>query len=125
MYDPDTYTGTDEPDWSPPPPQPDGWRRWQTRVAQVAILQVIGGLPLLLALLRLAKPATVGWMLGSAGPMLLFSWLAAIAYFWTLAGERDGSVSERGRMLVLLLDVLTAVFLVVGLAFWISVLTRA
>ncbi len=40
MFDPDTPS-TEEPDWVPPPPQPDPWRAACGRVAQVAILHAV------------------------------------------------------------------------------------
>jgi hypothetical protein len=124
MYDPDTLN-TDEPDWLPPPPPPDAWRRWEGRVKQGVILNLVGiGIPVVLGLVRLIPTQITLWLLLCVGPALLVSWCGLVAYFVTRAAENSGTQAERGRMLVLLLDVLTVVFTMIGIGFWIAILTR-
>ena len=124
MYDSDTLDEPDEPDWFPPPPPPDPWNRWESRVGQVIVLQVVAvGIPVVLAWIGLSRPGATKWLLCAVGPALLCAWLGVLAYFRTRASESDGTRSERGRMLVLMLDVLAAIFTVVGLCLWIAILT--
>jgi hypothetical protein len=126
LYDPDAFNETEEPDWLPPPPPPDPWNRWQRRVAQVGILHAIGvGFPAILGLAAPIPRQVVLGLLLCAVPALTLTWFSLIAYFVTRAREKSGTRSDRGRMLVLFLDVLTAVFVMIGFGFWIAVLTRS
>jgi hypothetical protein len=124
MYDPDTLN-TDEQDWLPPPEPPDAWRRWEGRVWQVVILSVaVLSLPVGLRVTGLVPPRVTMWLLVCVAPALLAGWSGLVAYFVTRAAENSGPPAERGRMLVLVLDILTVVLTMIGIGFWIAILTR-
>jgi|GEM_PF-6487330 len=119
------HDAINEPDWYPPPAASEEWKRWDRRVAQVLILNaVILALAVGLHLVDLISRKTTNWLLAAEAPALLCAWLGLIAYFFTRSAERSGTRSDRGRMLVVALDVFTAIFTVMGLCFWLAILTN-
>lgn len=113
-----------EPAWAPPPPQVDTWSRWEPRAMQVfAIHAVVIGLVAAPYIAGLITRRTANWMLICQSPTLAFVWAGLVAYLIARERERaSGDRVERGRMLVLGLDVFTAIFLVMGIGFWLAIL---
>jgi hypothetical protein len=120
MFDPNTIDT--ESDWLPPP-QPDAWRKWKGRVVQVAVLHAIFiGIPAAVALTGLIPPRSVARFMFCGAPALVLVWVGLIAYAITRSKEHEGTPAERGRMLVLMFDVFTGIFTVLGLASWLGVI---
>lgn len=117
------YDGT-EPEWAPPPPRADAWARWEPRAMQVfAIHAVVIGLVAGPYIAGLIARRTANWMLICQSPTLLFVWAGLVAFLVVRERERaSGGRVEGGRMLVLALDVFTAIFMVMGIGFWLAIL---
>jgi hypothetical protein len=115
----------DEEDWSPPVPQPDTWAKWEPRALQVFALHAFAlGVVTGLHLTGLVSRKTANVLLACQAPALACAWAGLIAYLVVRSRERSEGRAERGRMLVVMLDVFTAVLAVLGTAAWLAVLTR-
>jgi hypothetical protein len=113
----------DEPEWTPQPPPPDTWAKWEPRAMQVVILHAFAiGVVVLLHTFGLVSRRTANVMLAFQVPALSFAWGGLIAFLVVRARERrGGELLERGRTLVLGLDLFTAIFAVMGVGFWLAV----
>lgn len=120
IEDPDA---PDEADWSPAPPAPDTWARWEPRALQVFVLHaVVIGVVMTFRLVGLVSQKTANMLLACQAPALVLAWGGLIAFLVVRGREASGGRSERGRMLVLGLDVLTVIFAVMGVGFWLAIL---
>ena len=113
-----------EAEWAPPPPAAETWAKWEPRALQVFVLHVIALGPALgLSLVGAISQRTANWLLACQGPALFCAWAGLIAFLVVRARERQsGARSDRGRTLVLGLDLFTAIFAVMGVGFWLAIL---
>jgi hypothetical protein len=101
-----------EPDWWPEP-RPDPRTPARPRVLRVLVLHARAlGVPVVLRACGAVSWQKAAWLVGCQVPVLAVG-----------SGERSGGSAERGRMLVVASDVLTAIFAVGGFFFWLAVLT--
>src|SRR5262249_10475166 len=124
MPDIDNPAAPDEPDWSPAPPAPDTWGRWEPRALQVFVLHaVVIGVVMGIHLVGLVSSKTANVLLACQVPALCLAWGGLIAFLVVRAREASEGRAERGRTLVLGLDLLTVIFAVMGAGFWLAILS--
>ena len=123
MPDIEDPSAPDEPDWSPAAPPPDTWAQWEPRALQVFVIHAIAiGFVTVFHLVGLITRTTANWLLICQSPALTFAWLGLIAFLVVRAREQSEGRLERGRTLVLGLDIFTAIFVVAGFGFWLAIL---
>jgi hypothetical protein len=126
-----------EPDWLPPPPASDPWRRTGRRALNLLALHAVVAAAAVLGAAGAAACHALQWhRIGSAlargagslvwceSPALALAWVGFITYLVVRSRETPGAPSERGRMLVLALDVMTAIFVVMGAAFGLAMVVE-
>jgi hypothetical protein len=113
----------DEPEWVPAPPPPDTWAKWEPRALQVFFLHAFAiGVALGLSLVGVVSQKTANWLLACQIPALTCAWAGLIAFLVVRSRERSGELLERGRTLVVGLDLFTAIFAVMGFGFLLAIL---
>ncbi|AMV29144.1 hypothetical protein VT84_32415 [Gemmata sp. SH-PL17] len=112
----------EESEWWPPPPPPDTWNRWGPRVLQMLGLHALTGVTSWLYWVRRISPGTAGELLLSQSLAIVLAWFGLIVYIAVRIRERFGTRAERGRLLVVGLDICTAIVAVLSAFIWIAIL---